>query len=107
MTPGGGPKRTALTSMLLLLLAGRRPARGLDEIWYLQFDGALFAGMGRVLIDRDDLGRRFAPSDAARLRFAGGPGLRIALSQVLVARIDVGFSEDETGIVYLAFGHAF
>ncbi len=67
----------------------------------------VFAGAGRVFIDRDDLARRFAPGDAARLRFAGGPGLPIALSQALVARIDVGFSEEEAGIVYLAFGHAF
>jgi len=77
------------------------------RLWYLQFDGALFAGAGRVFIDRDELGRRFAPSDAERVRVAGGPGLRIALSQALVARIDVGFSQEETGILYLAFGHAF
>ena len=77
------------------------------RLWYLQFDGALFGGVGRVFIDRDDLGRRFAPSDVARPRVSGGPGLRIALSQALVARIDVGFSQEETGILYFAFGHAF
>jgi len=77
------------------------------RLWYVQFDGAVFGGVGRVFIDRDELGQRFAPSDTERLRVAGGPGLRIALSQALVARIDVGFSQDETGILYLAFGYAF
>jgi predicted ABC-type transport system involved in lysophospholipase L1 biosynthesis ATPase subunit len=41
------------------------------------------------------------------LQYSYGGGLRIALSQALVARIDVGFSDEETGLVYLAFGHAF
>jgi outer membrane protein assembly factor BamA len=77
------------------------------HLWYLDFDGVLFAGAGRVFIDRDDLGRRYAPADTDRIRVAGGPGLRIALSQALVARIDVGFSNEETGIVYLAFGQTF
>jgi len=77
------------------------------HLWYLDFDGVLFAGAGRVFIDSDDLGRRYAPGDAHRIRVAGGPGLRIAVSQALVARIDVGFSNEETGIVYLAFGQTF
>ena len=40
------------------------------------------------------------------LQYSYGGGLRIALSQALVARIDVGFSDEETGLVYLAFGQA-
>jgi hypothetical protein len=36
-----------------------------------------------------------------------GGGLRIALSNALVARIDVGFSDEETALVYLEFGQAF
>jgi outer membrane protein assembly factor BamA len=77
------------------------------NLWYLQFDGALFAGAGRVFVDRDDLGSRYAPADTERIRVAGGPGIRIAVSQALLARIDVGFSNEETGIVYLAFSQAF
>jgi outer membrane protein assembly factor BamA len=77
------------------------------DLWRLQFDGALFAGAGRVFIDESELGARYAPPEAHRIRVAGGPGLRIAISQALVARIDVGFSNEETGIVYLAFDHAF
>jgi len=103
------PRRFLGTGRVLLNAEYRARLGGFTflRLWYLQFDGAVFAGAGRVFMDRDDLGRRFAPGDAARLRFAGGPGLRIALSQALVARIDVGFSEEEAGIVYLAFGHAF
>jgi outer membrane protein assembly factor BamA len=77
------------------------------DLWYATFDGVLFAGAGRVFIDRDELGRRYAPADTDRIRIGGGPGLRIALSQALVARIDVGFSNEETGIVYLAFSQTF
>ena len=77
------------------------------DIWYVQMDAALFAGAGRVFVDRDDPGARYAPADAERIRVAGGPGLRIALSQAIVARIDVGFSNEETAIAYLAFGQSF
>ena len=77
------------------------------DLWYVQLDGALFGGAGRVFVDRDDLGARYAPADVERIRVAGGPGLRIVLSQAIVARIDVGFSNEETAIAYLAFGQSF
>ena len=77
------------------------------DLWQVSVDGALFGGAGRVFVDLDDLGRRYAPADTHRIRVSGGPGLRIALSQALVARVDVGFSNEETGIVYLAFDHTF
>ena len=41
------------------------------------------------------------------LRYSYGGGVRFALSRALVARIDVGFSEEEQGLVYLTFGHTF
>jgi len=34
-------------------------------------------------------------------------GMRAEVREELVNGIDVGFSNEETGIVYLAFGHAF
>jgi outer membrane protein assembly factor BamA len=77
------------------------------RLWQLDFDGALFVGAGRVFVDEDELDPRWAPADTSRIRVAGGPGLRIGISRALVARIDVGFSEEETGIVYLAFGQSF
>ena len=36
-----------------------------------------------------------------------GGGLRFILARALVARVDVGFSEEEIGLVYLKFGHTF
>ena len=40
-------------------------------------------------------------------RYSYGGGLRFQLSEALVARVDVGFSEEETGLTYLEFGHTF
>jgi outer membrane protein assembly factor BamA len=88
-------------------LRARLGATPFFGLWNLNFDGVLFGGAGRVFVDLDDLGRRYAPADTDRIRIAGGPGLRIGLSQALVARIDVGFSNEETGIVYLAFDQTF
>ena len=36
-----------------------------------------------------------------------GLGLRFAVARAILARVDVGFSEEETGLVYLSFGHTF
>lgn len=41
------------------------------------------------------------------MRVSYGGGLRIALSEAILARTDVGFSEEESGLVYLTFGHTF
>jgi hypothetical protein len=40
-------------------------------------------------------------------RYSYGAGARIALGEAILARIDVGFSDEETGLVYLTFGHIF
>jgi hypothetical protein len=42
-------------------------------------------------------------------RYGYGGGTRIALGEalVLVARIDVGFSDEEKGLVYVVFGYTF
>jgi hypothetical protein len=42
-----------------------------------------------------------------KVRFSYGGGLRFALGEATIARLDVGFSEEETGLVYLVFGHTF
>jgi predicted ABC-type transport system involved in lysophospholipase L1 biosynthesis ATPase subunit len=46
-------------------------------------------------------------STSNAIRISYGVGARIALNEALVARIDVGFSDDETGQVYFVFGQAF
>ena len=71
-----------------------------------------FFGLGNNDVGSDELStHRFVRALRARRRRAhpgrGRPGLRIALSQAIVARIDVGFSNEETAIAYLAFGQSF
>jgi hypothetical protein len=47
------------------------------------------------------------PATSNDFRYSYGGGTRIALGEALVARIDVGFSDEEKGLVYLVFGHTF
>jgi outer membrane protein assembly factor BamA len=94
------------------------------DIWDVQIDGVAFGDAGRVFLEDDK--RRAAggcppagildpilggceelPDDEDEVRFSYGGGTRIALGKALVARIDVGFSEEETGLVYLTFGQTF
>jgi hypothetical protein len=83
------------------------------DLWRVQLDGVAFGDGGRVFIDDDDLSDEFHVDEdlIGRIlddfQYSYGGGLRIALSDALVARIDVGFSDEETALVYLAFGHTF
>lgn len=83
------------------------------DLWHVNLDGVLFGDGGRVFLDRTDLREEFG-LDADILgrivtdfQYDYGGGLRIALGQALVARIDAGFSEEEVGLVYLSFGQTF
>jgi outer membrane protein assembly factor BamA len=81
--------------------------------WHVRLDGVVFAEGGRVYIDRSALAGEFGQNSTVtrqitnEFRYSGGGGLRIALSQALVARIDVGFSEESQALVYLSFGQTF
>lgn len=82
------------------------------SLWHVQVDGAIFGEVGRVFISSQDLRDEFGLTAAqagvvSRPRFSYGGGLRLAMSRALIARIDVGFSEEEHGLVYLTFGHTF
>lgn len=83
------------------------------ELWHVKIDGVAFGDAGRVFISSDELEEEFRLDTEIvervleDLQYSYGGGLRIALSEALVARIDVGFSEEETGLVYLSFGHTF
>lgn len=78
----------------------------------VRIDGVLFGDAGRVF-QTDELSEHFEVNNElpARLvndfRYSYGAGTRIALGQAILARIDVGFSEEESGLVYLTFGHTF
>ncbi|HSD11910.1 MAG TPA: BamA/TamA family outer membrane protein [Candidatus Binatia bacterium] len=83
------------------------------NVWEVQIDGVAFGDTGRVFFDEEDIARELGepvssiPPTNNDFRWSYGGGTRIALGDALVARIDVGFSDEETGLVYLVFGHTF
>ena len=83
------------------------------DFWRVRIDGVAFGDMGRVFFDDSALNRQFRlnrntlPRVFEDFRYSYGAGARIALGEAILARIDVGFSDEETGLVYLAFGHTF
>jgi len=83
------------------------------DIWRVQVAGAIFGDAGRVFINQGELDDEFDLTDdiiddiTNDVRYSYGGGLRFILARALVARVDVGFSEEETGLVYLQFGHTF
>jgi outer membrane protein assembly factor BamA len=82
------------------------------DLWHVYIDGVVFGDGGRVFLDREDLEDEFQLGDIAEsiidtFQYSYGGGLRFKLSEALVARVDVGFSEEEIGLVYLSFGQTF
>jgi len=83
------------------------------NIGYFRLDGVLFGDGGRVFISQDEiqaeftLDRDFIDRVLEVPRYSYGTGLRLVVSRSFLARIDVGFSEEEDGLVYLSFGHTF
>ena len=109
------PHRFLGTSRVLLSGEYRFKLTQFDFLdwWHVRLDGVAFAEAGRVFIGNDELRREFRLNDtiirriASTFRYSYGGGLRVALSAALVARIDVGFSDEERGLVYLEFGQTF
>ncbi len=83
------------------------------NIWNVKIDGVGFGDAGRVFLDREDLATEFGepeqtlPKTNDKMRYSYGGGLRFALGEAILARVDVGFSDEEHGLVYLVFGHTF
>ena len=83
------------------------------EIWHVRIDGVAFGDMGRVFADDRELRSEFQvetrllPRLFRDFRYSYGGGLRFALGEAILARLDVGFSDEERGLVYLTFGHMF
>jgi outer membrane protein assembly factor BamA len=85
------------------------------HLWHIRIDGVVFGDGGRVFIDEKALTSEWGippddvviKSQTGGFQYSFGPGVRIALSHVLVARIDVGFSEENLGLVFLSFGQTF
>lgn len=83
------------------------------EVWQVRIDGVAFGDMGRVFADDGELRSEFQvetdllPRVFRDFRYSYGGGLRCALGEAILARLDVGFSDEERGLVYLTFGHMF
>jgi len=83
------------------------------DFWHVRLDGVVFGDMGRVFFNEREFSREFkvdsklVPRVFGDFRYSYGGGLRIALGEAILARIDVGFSNEETGLTYLTFGHIF
>jgi outer membrane protein assembly factor BamA len=83
------------------------------KLWHVKLDGVVFGDGGRVFLDTSDIRNEFSLNSEifdrvlSNFQYSYGTGVRIALSNALVARIDVGFSNEETGLVYLSFGQTF
>jgi outer membrane protein assembly factor BamA len=83
------------------------------QMWHVRLDGVLFGDAGRVFISNEDLKDQFHINTNIinkifdNFQYSYGAGLRITMSDAIVARIDVGFSDEWTGLVYLSFGHTF
>jgi outer membrane protein assembly factor BamA len=82
------------------------------NLWQVRIDGVGFIEAGRVFLDGDEIDRQFTPDQLGSrlskdIQYSYGGGLRIALGQSILARIDVGFSDEESALVYLTFGQTF
>jgi outer membrane protein assembly factor BamA len=92
---------------------GRISTFDFRRLWNVRIDGVLFGDGGRVFINKDELRDEFHIDEdiigrvLQDFQYSYGCGLRIALSEALVARIDAGFSDEETGLLYLSFGQMF
>ncbi len=100
-----------------LMINGEYRLKVLDfhffDWWRVRIDGVAFGDMGRVFLDDTDLSNEFdvnndlLPRVFGDFRYSYGGGVRVALGDAILARIDVGFSNEEIGLVYLTFGHIF
>ncbi len=79
----------------------------------VKIDGVAFLDVGRVWLDHGEVVASYGrgafriPQTTEKVRVDGGPGLRFAFGEAIVARLDLGFSEESHGRAYFTFGHTF
>lgn len=103
-----GQRRTFVQAEYRTLLADF----DFHHLWRVRIDGAVFAGAGRVYLSHSRLPSDLdvsavSPDADGSWRPSYGAGLRIALSEALLARVEAGFSPESHGLFYLAFGTVF
>ena len=109
------PHRFLGNERILFNAEYRFPIWGFDffHYWYVDVGGLLFSSVGRVFMSVNELKQGFGLDQAAATHLTQTPqydyglGLRFAVAKAILARVDVGFSEENTGLVYLSFGHTF
>ncbi len=112
---GFRPYRFVGTSRFLVNGEARYSLIQFDFIhrWHIRIDGVLFGDGGRVFIDEEALSKEYGLNQdiinqqTSGFQYSYGCGVRLAMAQSLLARIDVGFSEEEKGLVFLSFGQMF
>jgi outer membrane protein assembly factor BamA len=84
---------------------------GFLHLWHIRVRGAVFGEGGRVFESTStvqrELGTPLVNALVSNFQYSGGAGIRFAVAQAILARIDVGFSDEEKGLIYLSFGQAF
>ena len=81
--------------------------------WKAHLDGVVFGDVGSVFFESSQVSKSYGPTsvpppgtvDTVRVSYGGG--IRVTLEDALVIRLDVGFSPEETALVYLDFGQTF
>lgn len=109
------PHRFLGNKRILFNAEYRFPIWGFDffHFWYVHVGGVVFSSVGRVFMSPTELEKGYGLDHAAATHLTQTPqydyglGLRFAVAKAILARVDVGFSEENTGLVYLAFGHTF
>ena len=81
--------------------------------WKAHLDGVVFSDVGSVIFESSQVAKSYGttsqppPGTVDTVRVSYGGGIRVTLEDALVIRLDVGFSPEETALVYLDFGQTF
>ncbi|MFN7951917.1 MAG: BamA/TamA family outer membrane protein [bacterium] len=73
------------------------------DLWRVTIDAVGFGDFGRVYLAEE----AFSKEVVRDWKASWGGGVRFFLSSGLVARVDVGFSDEEQALIYLRFGQMF
>lgn len=73
------------------------------DIWHVRLGAAAFVDAGRVFSDIGELQNEW--DQGYELSYGGG--IRFILGEAILARVDVGFSDEESAQIFLRFGQMF
>jgi outer membrane protein assembly factor BamA len=85
----------------------------LRDWWKAHLDGVVFGDVGSVFFDGSQVAKSYGttaeppPGTVDTVRVSYGGGIRVTLQESLIIRLDVGFSPEDSALVYLDFGQTF